>query len=202
MQQLQNDINNRKIQLHALQLDKNNILPNLEKLAKMEEQYANLEEQKQDLQKLSTAIDIAKNILEECYETMRHTVTPKFTQNLSNMIDKITNGKYDKVRFHDDLGLIVENETGEYIPATKLSIGTIDQLYLSLRLSMIEDLSEEKLPIILDETFAYFDQERLENFLTYMAQTYSNRQILIMTCTDREKNILEKNNIPYEFIEL
>ena len=67
---------------------------------------------------------------------------------------------------------------------------------------MIDDISEEKLPIILDETFAYFDQERLENFLTYIAQMYPTRQILVMTCTDREKAILEKNNIPYELIEL
>ncbi len=202
MQSTQNNINDKKIELHALQLDKNNIIPSLEKLAKMEEEYANLQEQRQELQKLNTAIDIAKQVLEECYETMRHTVTPKFTQNLSNIICNITNQKYTHVRFHDEQGLIVENEKGEYIPATKLSIGTIEQLYLSLRLSMIDDLSSEQLPIILDETFAYFDEERLENFLTYMSKTYSNRQILIFTCTNREKNILDKQKIPYDLIEL
>ena len=64
--------------------------------------------------------------------------------------------------------MIVELENGNYISASQLSIGTIDQLYLSLRLSMVEELSEEKMPIILDESFAYYDTERLENILKYI----------------------------------
>lgn len=42
-------------------------------------------------------------------------------------------------------------QNGEYVSAEKLSIGTIDQLYLSLRMSMVEEISKEKMPIILDE---------------------------------------------------
>lgn len=202
IQDMQNKLTARKMELHALNLDKNTILPNLEKLASLEEEYANLDEEKHEIQKLNTAIETAKSILEKCYEEMRHTVTPKFTQNLSNIISNITNGKYNQVHFHDEDGLIIENEKGEYIPAEKLSVGTIEQLYLSLRLSMIDELSSEELPIILDETFAYFDNERLKNFLEYMYKTYSNRQILIFTCTDREKTIMEQNQIPYNLIEL
>ena len=40
--------------------------------------------------------------------------------------------------------------------ANQLSVGTIEQLYLSLRLSMITNLSNETLPIILDEVFCIF----------------------------------------------
>ena len=70
--------------------------------------------------------------------------------------------------------LTLANATNDtlYIPVSKLSIGTIDQLYLSLRLSMAEELSKESLPIILDEAFAYYDEERLENILEYI-----NKQI-------------------------
>ena len=76
------------------------------------------------------------------------------------------NGYIDnKIMFNDEVGLIIELGNGNYVPASKLSIGTIDQLYLSLRLSMAEELSNEKLPIILDEAFAYYDEERLENIL-------------------------------------
>ena len=77
-------------------------------------------------------------------------------------MQKFQKGKYTKVGINDENGLIVENEYGEYIPADLLSTGTIDQLYLSLRLSMIDDLSNEKMPIILDEAFAYYDDDRLE----------------------------------------
>ena len=145
---------------------------------------------------------LAKEILQNCYEEMKHTITPKFTDNLSKNISQITNNKYTNVKFNDEHGLIVETETGEYVSASKLSIGTIEQLYLSLRLSMIEELSDEKLPVILDEAFAYFDDERLENFLTYIYNKYFDRQILIFTCTQREIEILEKNKLKYNLIKL
>ena len=202
MQTTQDEIDNKKIVLHTLEIDKNNIIPNIEKLAKVEEQYANYIEQKKELEKLNTSMLLAKEILQNCYEEMKHTITPKFTDNLSKNISQITNNKYTNVKFNDEHGLIVETETGEYVSASKLSIGTIEQLYLSLRLSMIEELSDEKLPVILDEAFAYFDDERLENFLTYIYNKYFDRQILIFTCTQREIEILEKNKLKYNLIKL
>ena len=106
---------------------------------------------------------------------MKNTVTPKFTENLSSVVSEITDGKYTHVRFHDDIGLIVELDNGNYVPASKLSIGTIDQLYLSLRLSMIDELTDEKMPIILDEAFAYYDNERLENILKFILEKSKKR---------------------------
>ena len=58
------------------------------------------------------------------------------------------------------------------------------------------------MPIILDEAFAYYDTTRLENILKYLYSVYPERQIIIFTCTEREKNILEKNNIKYNYINL
>ena len=102
---------------------------------------------------------------------MKSTVTPKFTQNLSQNISDITEGKYKNVNFNEQSGLVVETEKGDYVSASQLSVGTIEQLYLSLRLSMIKDLSTENLPIILDEAFAYFDDERLKNFLITLTKS-------------------------------
>lgn len=196
MQELQTEINDKKIQLHSIEIDKNLIESKLDKIAQIEEEYQTNIKRKKELINLNTSMEIAKQILTSSYEIMKNTVTPKFTQNLSNNIAQITNNKYTNVRFNEETGLMVENEYGEYIPATKLSIGTIDQLYLSLRLSMIDELSNEKMPIILDEAFAYFDDERLENFLKYLNTKYSDRQIIIFTCTNREEEILKKNDIP------
>ena len=67
---------------------------------------------------------------------------------------------------------------------------------------MVDELSEEKVPILLDEAFAFYDNSRLENILKYLNDNYKNRQIIIFTCTDREKNILNKNNILFNYIEL
>ena len=58
------------------------------------------------------------------------------------------------------------------------------------------------MPIILDEAFAYYDEERLENILKYLTEECKDNQIIIFTCTDREKNILGKENIEYNLINL
>ena len=133
---------------------------------------------------------------------MKEEITPKFTKNLSNIVSKISSKKYNKIRFIDGQGLIVELDNGEYINANKLSIGTIDQLYLSLRLSAMQEITQEKMPVILDEVFAYYDNERLENILKYLNENYKENQIIIFTCSNREKEILDKNEIKYNYINL
>ena len=202
IQLLQEKISNAKLDLHKFDFDKNNIEPQLDRLADIEEEYEIQKQKKEQLEKLNISFELAKKVLNNCYEKMKSTVTPKFTQNLSQNISDITEGKYKNVNFNEQSGLVVETEKGDYVSASQLSVGTIEQLYLSLRLSMIKDLSTENLPIILDEAFAYFDDERLKNFLITISKKYKNNQILIFTCTDREQTILEGCGIEYNFISL
>ena len=178
IQKVENELNHKKIELHTLDLDNKNIEPKLENLSNIEEELVENTEKMMSLRSLEKSIYLAKEVLEQSYEKMKNTVTPKFTEELSRTIAEITNGKYNKVRLNDDTGLVVELENGNYIPVSRLSVGTIDQLYLSLRLAMVENLSEEKMPIILDETFAYYDTERLENILKYIAERFSDYQIV------------------------
>ena len=171
-------------------------------MVNVKEEYEALKEELKDLEEKNDLINLTKELLEKAYIEMRNNITPKFTENLSNNISKISNKKYTKVSLNDEKGLIVENEFGEYILAERLSSGTIDQLYLSLRLSMIDDLSKEKMPIILDEAFAYYDDVRLENILDFLNNNMNEHQVLIFTCTNREKEILDKLSIEYNLIEL
>ena len=129
---------------------------------------------------------------------MRKNVSPKFNENLSSNIEKISNGKYKKVIVND--GIVIELEDGRYVPIESLSIGTIEQIYLSLRLSVVKSLSKEKLPIMLDEVFAYYDDERLQSALEFLIKT--NYQLVIFTCTNREKEILDKIGVEYNYINL
>ncbi len=191
-----------KIQLNNIKYEENNINEKLEKLISDEEKYEELKEQLNILEEKNKCILATKELLEKAYEKMKINVTPKFTQNLSNIVKNISNGKYTKVMLNEEKGLIVELENGEYISANRLSIGTIDQLYLSLRLSMIDEISEEKMPIILDETFAFFDDERLKNSLLFLIKQSKKHQIIIFTCSYREKQILDTLNIEYNLIEL
>ncbi len=202
IQDLENNLSSQKIQLHTLDLDNKNIEPKLENLSNIEEKLVNNKEKMVNLKNLEQSMNLAKKILEKSYNEMKNTVTPKFTDKLSETISEITEGKYKHVRFNDDSGLVVELENGNYIPASRLSIGTIDQLYLSLRLAMAEELSEEKMPIILDEAFAYYDSERLKNILQYMTTRFRSHQILIFTCTNREREILEDLQLEFNWVKM
>lgn len=202
IENLQEELNKNKLALHKLELDKNSIMPKLEKLASMEEQLQELNEKEIMLKNENEAIELAKEVLETAYIKMKENVTPKFTENLSKNIEKISNGKYQKVKINDEEGIIVEKQNGEYVSAEKLSVGTIEQLYLSLRFGAISELSEERMPIILDEAFAYYDEERLKNILTYINKEYKNNQIIIFTCTNREIEILNKEEMKYNLVEM
>ena len=202
IQNYENKINNKKIELHTLELDNKNIQPKLENISKIEEELVNNKEQMVNLKSLEKSINLAKEILNESYEEMKNTITPKFTNALSKTAAKITNNKYTNIKFNDEAGIIVELENGNYIPVSRLSIGTIDQLYLSLRLAMAEELSEEKMPIILDESFAYYDTERLKNIMKHISERFTNHQIIIFTCTNREKEILQELNLKFNYIQI
>lgn len=202
IQEEENKINNQKIELHKLQLDYKNIEPKLENLANIEEGLVDNNEKLVNLKKLEKSMNLAKEVLENSYNKMKSTVTPKFTENLSKTIAKISKDKYNKVKLNDDTGLVVELENGNYIPVSRLSVGTIDQLYLSLRLAMAQELSTEKMPILLDEAFAYYDNERLENILSYLVERFKDHQIIIFTCTNREKEMLNKLRIEFNDITI
>lgn len=202
LEKMQNNLNDRKLEIHRIDLDKENIMPQLDDLAKVEEEIVTAEEEYCELMKKNNAMLVVRQALENAYEKMKNTVTPKFTNTLSQNISSISNGKYNKVSINDENGLMVELSSGEYVSAEKLSLGTIDQLYLALRLSMCNDISDENMPIILDEAFAFYDDERLENIFRFLIDNYYNKQIIILTCTGREEQILNKLKYEYNKIEL
>lgn len=199
---IEETINNNRIRIKGLEIEYNTIVPQLDEMVVLEEKREADKEKLAELREKESIINIAIENLMDAYKEMKTTITPKFTKNLSESIQKISSNKYNKVTINDENGMIIENNRGEYVEAIKLSTGTIDQLYLALRLSMIDELSKENLPIILDESFAYSDNNRLKNMLQYLTSDLNNHQTIIFTCTDREQKMLEEMNIPYNVVEL
>ena len=197
-----NYINESKLKLQLLELDKQNVITKLEDLAQIEETKEELKTRFQELEFNNNSINLAKQEIQKAYEEMKQNITPKFTKDLSKIISNISNSKYNNVKFDEENGIIVEIENGDYITANHLSIGTIDQLYLALRLSSASQISQEKLPIILDEAFAYYDDERLKNIFTFLNKQYKDRQIIIFSCTNREKETLDNLNLRYNFVTM
>ena len=199
---LENELSENVFKLQRINLEEDGISKKLETMSELQEEYELLKQKLSDLEKRNDEINLTKEFITKAYINMKNNVTPKFTENLSKNISEISDGKYDKVGVNDDKGLIIENEQGEYISAEQLSVGTIDQLYLSLRLSMIDELSNERMPIILDEAFAYYDDTRLKNILKFLSNNLKDHQVIIFTCTNREKQIFDELNKTYNLVEL
>lgn len=195
-------INSLKFESHTLDIEKNQMRNKIDDLAKIQEELENALQEKNELISLNNSYNIAKECLEFAYEEIRDSLSPVFTEELSKLVSKISDGKYEKIKFNDEEGLTIEIDDGRYVPVERLSIGTMDQMYLSLRLSSINSISNENIPVFLDESFVYFDDERLKNILKFMNEYYPEKQIIIFTCSNREKEALNKLKIQYNLIEL
>ena len=65
--------------------------------------------------------------------------------------------------------------------------GTVDQVYLAVRLAVYDlCLREHHVPLILDDALAAFDQERMERALDLLVELSNEEQILFFTCQSRE----------------
>ena len=191
-------INELELEKHKRELDYKDIEPKMERLAHVEE-LLDLEREKfETLKERQEDFDIAKDLLTQSYEEMKKNITPKFNESFNYLVSVFTNGKYSRVVFND--GIYVEVSNGQMISLEGLSFGTIQEIYLALRLAMINELSKENIPIILDEPFAYFDDNRIAKVIEALNQL--DNQVIIFTCTNRENEILNKLGLEFNFIKL
>ena len=195
-------INSLKIEIGAKQNQKELMSDEIGDLLKINESLDELEEEKKELLSLNNSYNLARECLENAYENIRNSLSPEFINKLSEIVSEVSNGKYKEINFTDTDGLVVQIEDGRFLPVERLSQGTIDQMYLGLRLSTIDTISKEKMPIILDETFAFFDDDRLENVLKFINDKYEDRQIIIFTCSKREIEALNRLNMDYNYVDL
>lgn len=190
-------IEKMKHDIYEIEFSNNTENKQLEELPSIVEKLNNLYEIQEELNSLNNSYNIAKECMELAYDEVKKNISPKFTENLCETIGAISNNKYNVIKVSDEEGIIVQIDNGNYVPVDRLSIGTIDQMYLALRLSSLKEIAIENMPIILDEAFAYFDNERLKNILEYLSKEYANHQILIFTCSNREEEVLKFLNINY-----
>ena len=127
-------------------------------------------------------------------------VSDELNAEISKWISLLTKGAYDSARLDKDGKLWILAEHKEVLPES-LSRGTLEQIYLALRLAAGSIfMREEEMPIFLDEAFAMYDDERLSETLKALAQT--GKQILIFTCQKREAEILQKAGIRYHQVRM
>lgn len=197
---LEKNKNDLILEQHKLDIESDSLNEHLEKLNDVEEQLCDLYEKEEEVRQLEYSINIAIDVLQEAYEELKADVVPDIENSIKRNITTTTKGKYSNVIYNDRQGLLVENTNGEIVSIEKLSTGTIEQMYLGFRFAMLEKMGG--IPIFLDEAFAYYDDERLENVLNVIYQKSKHNQVFVFTCSDREKLIMDKLNIKYNDLVL
>ena len=172
------------------------------KLAEVVERKENLNTQKEELENYNKSFEIAKELLEQSYNEMKDNLGPSFNVRLSYITKKITNGKYNEVKINRNHEIKVKTEWGHIIDLSFLSTGTIEQVNLALRLAILEHITSEKLPIIVDEAFAFYDDQRLCNTIKFLSNEYKDRQIILFTCSNREMESVDKMDIDVNYISI
>ena len=183
---IENKYQNIIFKLSAIDAEKNIMEKTVFKLSEITEKIEKLQEEKEELLNYNKAFDIAKELLIKSYDELKDNIGPMFNDRLSYIASKITENKYNDISINRSNEIKVRNESGDLVDLELLSTGTIEQINLALRIAMLETVSKEKLPLILDEAFAFYDDKRLENVLYFLLEEYKERQVIIFTCSQRE----------------
>lgn len=194
IEELRNKVNNCNLKISALAARLENI-PDGEVLQKAYEKVQALKEEKENLLILGKAIETAISVMTEASVAIQRDFVPGLSNELNNYLSVITGGLYDNVKADDNLSLnILPKDSMERILPEQLSSGTLDQVYMALRLAAIRliEKESESIPLFFDEPFSQYDEERTENALRMLLEESKHRQIFIFTCKTREVELANK----------
>lgn len=179
-------------ELGEKQVQYNNLREQLSEMDEMGEEFWELERQRE-------AVELASGKINELAAGLQKQMESKMNTMLSEIVSPITGGKYTRLMMDKNLELCVLSGDRR-VPLEALSRGTIEQLYLALRMASTNVFQEEEMPVVLDDAFAYYDDERLAHTLRWMSE--NKGQALIFTCQKREEEALSRLKIPYRKISL
>ena len=141
------------------------------------------------LEETAAALDLAQQTLAAAAEQLQRRFAPRITERAKELFARLTDGRYDRLNLTRELAVDTA-AAGELTlhSAQWRSEGTVDQLYIALRLAVAEELTPEA-PLVLDDALVRFDDRRLENALAVLEASAEFRQVILFTCQSREKTI-------------
>ena len=147
------------------------------------------------------AISLSKEVMQSLSENIFKNCVEQINEKVSEIVSKMTDGQYKNVVIDSKLEVTVQIEE-KNVSIESLSKGTIEQIYLAVRIAIIELLwSEEGMPLLLDDSFGFYDDMRLEQTLHYLYEYYQG-QVILFTCQKRELEIANKLELFYRNLTL
>ena len=160
--------------------------------ARQEELEGELERRSQEYQAISTAL----TALKEANAQLQERFSPELNRRAGQYLARLTGEKYTSLSLNRELEASAAG-AGDVLPRRSLflSKGTVDQVYLAVRLAVYDlCLREHQVPLVLDDALAAFDEKRMERALDLLVELSSQEQILFFTCQHREGDYLSKTS--------
>ena len=267
LQNLSNDERRYDVELQKQNEKQTELEGKLQHLANVKNRAEMLKRTLDENDAISTEID-AINLAAETMTELQGSIQSSFGHYLNKeageLIAGITGGVYDSMWIDQNLDIFM-NTPGKIVPIEDVSSGTMDQIYLALRLAAARLIQgdtgagasagvagqagasasaagqvgasasastgaagqagagagastgaadaqtsaasgsagavETRLPLIFDDSFAMYDEQRLASALRYITEIHHG-QILLFTCHTREQRILESEDVKYNLIEM
>ncbi|HHU29778.1 MAG TPA: AAA family ATPase [Firmicutes bacterium] len=132
-------------------------------------------------------LELLKTLLKAADHRFREEHQPDVLQKAGSYLSLITGERYNRLYAKDDAsGLLVRADYADELleAAPPLSRGVLEQIYLALRLALVEhlDSGRERLPLLLDEVLVNWDGTRLEEGIKILNNLAGQRQVFLFTC--------------------
>ena len=164
-------------------------VPDEGELTGITEELTSLEEKRESLIKTGESLILASEILKDASCKIQKDYIPLLEKEMGQIMGFLTQDTYSCVKTNDTAQILVTTpSTHELIPIEVLSRGTIDQIYLAMRLAMVRLIEKngEPLPLIMDEPFSQYDEERARSAFKLIKEVTKERQVFLFTCHERD----------------
>ncbi len=140
------------------------------------------------LNQVNGALELALDTLAEVSAQLQRRFAPRIANQARDIFGAVTGGKYDRLILSEDLTVSAgAGEENTLRTAQWRSDGTMDQMYLALRLAVARELTPQA-PLVLDDALARFDDVRLQAAMELLKDEAQRRQVILFSCQNREKD--------------
>lgn len=206
---IQNELIQHKNKLQPHHHQRANLTVEIKQL----EQDGNYQQLIQELENKKAAIEqLAKEwarkkiATELIYRTLRQGMDnpiPEMNKMANEIFSILTYGRYNQIKLNKS-GIKVRQFSDVLFEPHELSQGTLEQLYVALRLAFVENASDMvQMPIIIDDAFVNFDEIRKTSMYRVLEKISHNHQVLFFTFDQHAKEVFgkEDNLIDLDIIE-
>ena len=135
------------------------------------------------------ALELAQKALGAATSELQRRFAPRISKRAQELFERFTSGRYQRITLGEDLSVNASAQQEDTLRSSQWrSDGTVDQMYLALRLAVAEELTPDA-PLVLDDALVRFDDARLATALHILQEMAEHKQVILFTCQSREKKL-------------